>query len=98
MAAADFNNDGLVDLYYRNQVADQLYRTVKLRNEDITQKSGINNTEGWSNGVSIVDINQDGWMDIYMQSRELQRNSKRLVWKFRISGIPTMNMQCDGLT
>ena len=76
VAAGDFNNDGLVDLYFTgNMVADKLYlNTTKpvakgnkatLTFEDITQAAGIKHS-GWKTGVSLVDINNDGWLDIYV--------------------------------
>ncbi|MCB0457130.1 MAG: CRTAC1 family protein, partial [Flavobacteriaceae bacterium] len=68
VATADFNNDGLLDIYFTaNQAPDKLFLNKgNLQFNDITQKAGIDNTENWTNGVSIVDINQDGFMDIYI--------------------------------
>ena len=68
VGAADFNNDGLVDLFFAgNQVADRIYLNKgELKFEDVTFASGIVDDSAWSTGVSIVDINQDGWMDIYV--------------------------------
>lgn len=68
VASADFNNDGNLDLYFTaNQSEDKLYLNKgDFQFEDISKQSGILNAEGWTNGVSVVDINQDGWMDIYI--------------------------------
>lgn len=68
VAVADFNNDGLADIYFTaNQKNDALYLNQSgLSFQDITKKSGIVNDTGWTTGVTHVDINHDGLMDIYV--------------------------------
>lgn len=67
VAIGDLNNDGLEDLYFTgNQVPDKIYLNEgNLRFKDVTSKSGIIQS-GWHNGVTMVDLNADGWNDIYV--------------------------------
>ncbi|MEY4538760.1 MAG: hypothetical protein RLZZ306_517 [Bacteroidota bacterium] len=69
VGVADFNNDGLTDVYFAgNQVSGELYLNKgDFRFENITEISKTQ-TELWCTGVSIVDINQDGWQDIYLST------------------------------
>lgn len=68
VAAADFNNDDLIDLYFTaNQGEDRLYLNEgKLAFKDITKEAGIRWQGEWKTGVTVVDINNDGWQDIYV--------------------------------
>ncbi|MEO5681686.1 MAG: VCBS repeat-containing protein [Chitinophagaceae bacterium] len=64
----DFNADGLSDIYFTgNMVASKLYLNKgNLAFEDITDRAGVEGLGRWARGVSIVDINNDNLMDIYI--------------------------------
>ncbi len=68
VGAGDFNNDGKVDLFFTaNQGANQLFLNKgDLQFEEVTQQCNIVQDNAWSNGVCIVDINNDGLLDIYI--------------------------------
>lgn len=63
----DFNRDGLPDVFLAgNQVSSKLYLNKGgMHFEDVTVKAGLT-TNSWCTGVSVVDINNDGWPDIYV--------------------------------
>jgi hypothetical protein len=67
VGVGDFNNDGLPDLVFTgNQVSSKIYlNNGALNFTDISEKSHFF-TSSWVTGVAIVDINADGWDDVYL--------------------------------
>jgi enediyne biosynthesis protein E4 len=64
----DFNLDGLIDIYFCGNIADnRLYiNRGNFRFEDITEQAGVACQGVWSTGVTVADVNGDGWPDIYV--------------------------------
>lgn len=80
VAVADIDNDGLLDLYFSsNQGSNKLYLNKgDFRFEDITQKAQVEDLEGWSTGICVIDVNNDSYPDIYVcKSGELRNATLR---------------------
>ncbi len=68
VAIGDVNNDGKPDIFFTsNQHENQLYiNKGNWQFEEVAEKSGLTSTHHWHTGVTMVDINGDGWLDIYV--------------------------------
>ena len=92
VGCGDINNDGLADVFFTsNMGSNKLYLNKgNFQFEDITAKSGLIHKGKWGTGVVMVDINADGWLDIYVcyagyqkgvgQENELYINNRDLTF------------------
>src|SRR5687768_606344 len=95
VGAGDFNNDGLIDLFFAsNQSQNKIYLNEgNLRFKDITADAKIPDDGGWSTGVSVADVNDDGLLDIYVcrvgQYQSLRNRNQLLICQgIDNNGIP----------
>jgi hypothetical protein len=95
VAVGDFNNDGLPDLYFTgNMVPNHLYLNQgELQFTNATEAAGLSGkTTGWNTGVSLVDINSDGQLDIYLcysgNGSDLSRKNELYLNEGLQNGVP----------
>jgi len=80
VALGDINQDGFIDVYFTsNMHKNRLYLNQgNFQFEDITENAGVDGTRAWSTGVSMADVNGDGWLDIYVcNSGDIKGDNKQ---------------------
>lgn len=78
VAAGDFNQDSLIDLYFTSNMGpNKLFlNRGNLRFEDVTDQANVAGQGGWTAGVTVVDINHDGLLDLYVSQMGEYQNIK----------------------
>ena len=94
VGAGDFNNDGLVDLYFTSNMGPNkmFLNEGGLKFKDVTEQAGVAGQEGWTSGISVVDINNDGLLDLYVgqlgEYQSIKGRNQLFVCKEIKDGIP----------
>jgi hypothetical protein len=96
VAAGDFNNDGKIDLYFTaNMGPNKMFLNEgNLKFKDVTEQANVAGTVGgWKTGVSVIDINNDGMLDLYVgqlgEYQNVKGRNQLLICKGIDNGIPT---------
>ena len=102
VAVGDINNDGLPDIYFtaNKKGGNKLYLNKgNYQFQDITQKAGVNGTADWCTGVTMADVNNDGWLDIYVcaVARKLNLKGHNLLYINNHNGTFTEKSHVFGL-
>ncbi len=98
----DFNNDGLQDIYFTgNAVSNKLFLNKgDFKFDDITAIANVGAEENWSSGVAVVDINNDGWQDLYVGAT-INKQAKNRINKLFVNqglnkdGVPTFKEEAE---
>jgi enediyne biosynthesis protein E4 len=83
VAVGDINNNGLPDLYFTSNLGpNRLYLNQgDYRFHDVTDHAGVAGTAGWTTGVTMADVDGDGWIDIYVSTVDhLDKRSRNLLY------------------
>ena len=97
----DFNNDSLPDIYFTgNRVSNKLYLNKgNMKFEDVTEAAGVTGNGEWCKGVSVIDINNDGLMDMYVSAAVLPANRKNILYinlgVNKTTGIPVFKEEAE---
>jgi enediyne biosynthesis protein E4 len=88
---ADFNNDGKQDIFFTgNQVPNKLYLNEgNFKFRDISEKANVSLPGRWNSGVAVVDVNNDGWKDLYVCATTSPDSSLRRNMLFVNQGLGT---------
>lgn len=83
VAVGDVNNDGLQDLYFTgNMVGNKLYLNQgDLKFKDITEVALVDGENRWVTGVTMADVDADGWVDIYVSVSGKSTTTRNLLYK-----------------
>lgn len=94
VAVSDFNNDGLQDVFFTgNMVRNKLYLNEgKFKFRDVTDVANVNVPGKWNSGVTVVDINHDGWQDIYVCATMRKDSASRANMLFLNKGMDKNNI------
>ncbi|MEM7369467.1 MAG: VCBS repeat-containing protein [Bacteroidota bacterium] len=89
IGVGDFNKDGWQDLYFTgNMIPNKLYLNKgDFQFEEVTEEAGVDAAQRWSTGVSVVDINLDGWPDLYVGAATIRTNGRRANMLFLNQGL-----------
>ena len=99
IAAGDFNQDGLIDLYFTSNMGPNalFLNQGDLQFEEVAKKSGVEGLNGWTSGATVVDINNDGMLDIYVSQmgnyQDIRGQNQLYVCQEIKDGIPVFEDQ-----
>lgn len=94
IAAADFDKNGLVDLFFTNNMGpNQLFLNQgNFQFKNVTQAAQLGGLGGWTSGASVVDINNDGLLDIYVSQlgdyQSIKGRNQLYVCQGIVEGVP----------